>query len=179
MNQVHLALVVPVPEAESVCDLAEQFPRRRVTTGVAHITVATPFIPERELTTDVSESLSNIGQARTRFEFALTRVDSFDSGWVYLAPQDAAPFLDLTHAVCSAFPSIDLFDGAHGTIVPHLTVRQESNVAEREALVESLRGRLPIHAVANELELVRSGPDDWIRIAGFPLAADPRITSAR
>ena len=151
---------------------------RRVTTGVAHITVASPFIPERDLTTDVIESLHNIGQARTRFEFALTRVDSFDSGWVYLAPQDAAPFLDLAHAVCSVFPSIDLYDGTHGTVVPHLTIRQELDVAEREAFAESLRGGLPIHAVANELELVRSGPDDWIRIAGFPLAADPRITSA-
>lgn len=71
MNRVHLTVVVPVREAESVCDLAEQFPRRRVTTGVAHITVATPFIPERDLTTDVIESLHSIGQARTRFEFAL------------------------------------------------------------------------------------------------------------
>lgn len=86
---MHLALVVPVPEVESVCDLAEQLPRGRVTTGVAHITVATPFIPERVLTADVTESLSGFGPARIRFEFALTRVDSFDSCWVYLAPQDA------------------------------------------------------------------------------------------
>jgi len=78
--------------------------------------------------------------------------------------------LDLTRAVCSAFPSIDLYDGAHGTIVPHLTIRQEPNVAEREAFVESLRGSLPIRAVANELELVRSDPDDWVRIAGFSLS---------
>ena len=86
------------------------------------------------------------------------------------------PIFGLTKALVSshtsAFPSIDLYDGAHGTIVPHLTIRQEPNVAEREAFVESLRGSLPIHAVANELELVRSGPDDWVRIAGFSLAAD-------
>jgi hypothetical protein len=41
---------------------------------------------------------------------------------VWLAPQPAQPFIDLTERLAAAFPNHPPYEGAHDEIVPHLTI---------------------------------------------------------
>lgn len=165
----HTALIVPVPGAEGLCRLAEQFPRSRVTTGVAHITVATPFLVESDLTPAVFSRLFEVARSTPSFEFELSRGDAFPSGWVFLAPKDPTPFVNVREVVMRSFPAAGHHTEPHAEFVPHLSIYVERDADRRRAILEELTTALPVVSTAEELMLVRSGPDDWARLTSFPL----------
>lgn len=164
----HTALIVPAPAAEGLCQLKEQFPRARVTTGVAHITIATPFLVEADLTPAVMDGLLEVARSTPSFEFELSKSDAFPNGWVFLAPNDPTPFINLREVVMRSFSTAVHHAEPHGAFVPHLSVCVQRDSDRRRAKLEELTAVLPLVLTAEELMLVRSGPDDWAQLACFP-----------
>jgi 2'-5' RNA ligase len=139
------------------------------------VTVLYPFIePARAA---VPEVLAAIGAAVATVDaFACTfrRTAWFDDDVLYLEPDPAQPFRDLTSAVWSAFPDHAPYGGAHATVVPHLTIGERRR-GDRPALEEAERRigpSLPVRAHVDRVLLVTGAqaPLSWRALTEFPLA---------
>ena len=84
----------------------------------AHVTVLYPC-PAEPL--EIAKVLEPFDQ----FDVTFTRLDRFP-GVLWLAPEPAEPFVLLTEAMIARFPSWPPYGGVYKSIVPHLTVAQES-----------------------------------------------------
>jgi hypothetical protein len=85
---------------------------------------------------------------------------------VYLAPEPAEPFVELTRALWRRFPGWPPYGGVHPTITPHLTVAWHEKLDEAETDVAS---RLPVRGCAREAALLRrAAPERWESVARFP-----------
>ena len=165
-------LVVAVPEAEPVVGALRERLDAHAALGVpAHVTVLFPFVPADEVDGDVLERVAQVVAGVPRFPYRLGGTGWFDDRVVWLAPDDPAPFRDLTSRLWQAFPAHPPFEGAFDDVVPHLTLghghpREVLAAAEREVLP-----RLPITGTATDLVLLaqREPSGRWHRHAAFPL----------
>jgi hypothetical protein len=138
----------------------------------AHVTVLAPFLPSGEIGAGVRAELGAVFAAVPAFRFLLARTDWFGEDVLWLAPEDPAPFRDLTARAWAAFPSCPPFRGQFDDVVPHLTVGLRQPLADLRAAEEAIRARLPIGGVAGAVTLM-TGPDEggpWVRTDRFPLA---------
>jgi 2'-5' RNA ligase len=144
-------LIVPVPSVERV--LAEFLGRapQRATSGIpAHITALFPFAPADAIDTALEAAVGEVVAGLEPFDFRLTDVGTFPSV-LYLAPEPAQPFRELTHALWSRWPQFPPYGGAYDAVIPHLTVatgRQPPDVIQR------LQRLLPLEARAAEVWLL-------------------------
>jgi len=123
------ALIVPVAEAEDAVGALRLRLDPSAALGVpAHVTILVPFAPLDEVDED---ALIDLLKAHRAFDFTLDRVEWFDDGVVYLSPEPAGPFAELTHAVAARWPDYPPYEGAFDEVVPHLTVAWSD---DREAL---------------------------------------------
>jgi 2'-5' RNA ligase len=160
-------LIVPVPSVERV--LAEFFgrPPQRATTGIpAHITVLFPFAPADAIDTALEAAVGEVVAGFAPFHFRLADVGTFPRV-LYLAPEPAQPFRELTDALWSRWPQFPPYGGAYDDVIPHLTVatgRQPPDVIER------LQRLLPLEARAAEVWLLTQKSDSrWALHRTFPL----------
>lgn len=151
----HSVLVVPVPELESfVRGRWEHYEPGWVSRDPAfthaHVTALAPFLadPSALPMTRVGE----IAAATKAFDFVLRSVRAFPDGCLHLAPDPAAPFEALTHALWEVFPECPPYQGAYD-VVPHLTLDQESDAVSLAATQAALAAVLPAHCRADRLEL--------------------------
>jgi 2'-5' RNA ligase len=138
----------------------------------AHVTVLAPFLPAAEIGPEVIGELGAVFAAVPRFGFRLTRTAWFGEAVLWLAPENPAPFRDLTARAWAAFPSCPPFGGRHDDVVPHLTVGLGGPLADLRSADEAVREHLPVDGVAATVTLM-TGPDEggpWARTARFPLA---------
>ena len=106
------------------------------------------------------------------FDFALTSVKAFPNGVLYLAPEPAEPFVEITEALTDRWPDHPPYNGAYSSVIPHLSVAMANgaSVAELEA---DLNGGLPVRTHADAVWLMEGQPEDrWAIRAVFPLSAD-------
>jgi 2'-5' RNA ligase len=107
---VHTLLAVPVPAADPLV--------RQLTTKwepsyqlgdaediQAHVTVLGPFIPFEEVDEQLHATLRALYAATAPFGFRLAEVRVFSETVVYLAPEPADAFQELTARTVEAFPS--------------------------------------------------------------------------
>ena len=126
----------------------------------AHVTILFPFVDGD----DVDEAaLRELFAQFEPFDFELDRLEQFaDGAVVWLHPEPSEPFAALTQAVWERWPDHPPYEGAHETVIPHLTVSEEP--AEVEV-------PLPIAARATEVTLIEQeepgGP--WATRLRFPL----------
>jgi len=158
-------LLVPVPEADSPLEAAgaprgEEMPR--------HVTLLFPFRPAGGVTDHTVAELSELLGRFRSFAFRLARTGRFP-GVLYLEPEPAARFRDLTEALVARWPESLPYEGAYDEVVPHLTVIDGG--AEADGLEAEVVRRLPIDAVAGEVWLLRQHRGRWGVRARFPLAA--------
>ena len=105
------------------------------------------------------------------FDFHLARTAWFGETTLWLAPEPAAPFKQLTELLSGAFPAYPPYAGQFAEIVPHLTIgdhgaRQQFLDAERD-----IHQHLPINAAARAVSLMVERCDRrWERLTAFPLA---------
>ena len=92
-------------------------------------------------------------------------MERFSSELVYLAPNPAEPFKQLTKVLAAAFPDWPPYGGAFDDVVPHLSIGEELSEPEFAALQE----RLPIAATADEVTLTWWSDDTITTLASFPL----------
>lgn len=143
-------VIVPVPE---VGDLTPRPP----TQLPPHVTVLYPFVRRRRLSQRVVAEVRAIAAAARPFSFALTRVGRFP-GVLYLAPEPAVPFVELTQACVARWPRHQPYGGAFAQIVPHVTLAYDP---EPPDLAMRARARLPVQCQATEMWLCERRGLDW------------------
>ena len=127
-----------------------------------HITLMFPFIPPSDLTEAIVDSLGTLISTTRGFEFVLARVKQFEQGVVYLEPEPAEPFAQLTREISRQFQILP-FGGDFGDEpVTHLTVATLAPTSTRERLVNQLGAVMPIVIRAEEAWLmVGSNATRW------------------
>jgi len=162
-----------VPEAEGCVGAWRTVHDQSAGQGVpAHVTLLFPFRSVDRLDGTVFERVEAIAQAGDPFHFTLARIARFDDT-LYLAPEPAAPFVALTHALAAVFPDHPPYGGSHAEVVPHLTVARGA-AAVLDAVEAALRTTLPragIAARAGEILLIADDTGRWRTIHRFPLGA--------
>lgn len=128
----------------------------------AHVTLMFPFLPPDELSEAKLDALAALLSREDRFEFSLTGVRAFEQGVVYLAPEPAEPFIQLTRTIGDLFGLLP-FGGEFGdTAVPHLTVTTPDSGMSRQEISTQLDSVLPIRTVADRAWLmVGSNSSTW------------------
>lgn len=136
-----------------------------------HVTVLFPFLPARSLDAAVMDELKALFAQYEPFAFVLARCLRWPKV-LYLEPEPAQPFVELTRAVAARYPEHPPYEGAFDEIVPHLTVAEGADdlldMAERDVCTH-----LPIEAHAGEvvlLEEVEPASARWVVHARLPLA---------
>ena len=174
MTPATSAVIVRVPEAEGcVGALRERLdPSARL--GVpAHVTLLHPFMAPERIDADVLAAIRAIVAAVQPFAFRLDEVGRFPEA-LFLAPDPAAPFIELTRRLVAAFPAYPPYGGRHPSIVPHLTVGTALGIAaadvERElrAALDAVGG---IAACCRGVELIENASGRWQPMHRFALGA--------
>ncbi|NUP83938.1 MAG: 2'-5' RNA ligase family protein, partial [Nonomuraea sp.] len=113
------ALIAVVPEAEPVVGVWRERYDPSAAEGVpAHVTVLYPFLPFELVDTS---ALAELFAAWASFDVEFRGFGHFP-GVLYLAPEPAEPFRELTTAVAERWPEAPPYGGAFPDVVPHLTV---------------------------------------------------------
>jgi 2'-5' RNA ligase superfamily len=95
---------------------------------------------------------------------------------LYLAPEPPAPFVALTEAFVASYPEHPPYEGAHETVVPHLTVAQ-GGPEVLAAAENDVWPSLPLSARVDELLLLAERERDaWRTAARIPLGG-PAVES--
>ncbi|WP_074171418.1 2'-5' RNA ligase family protein [Caballeronia temeraria] len=166
--------MVEVPAAEpAVADLRSRYDATSSLGVPAHITVLFPFMSPDEITSDVLREAQGALTAVKPFEFSLTKVGRFPVT-SYLCPEPPEPFNALTNALVGRFPMFRPYGGAHGDIVPHLTVAHGDSERADSAAVE-LERRLsmldPIRTWCSAVTLLENSSGRWKRMHVIELGA--------
>ncbi len=166
------AVVVRVPVPPALGRL-----RRRWDWGAgvgipSHVTILFPFLPATRLDPGVRRTLCAIAAARQPFEVGFSRVGRFP-GVVYLAPEPAEPFVQLTTALVERFPGHPPYGGRFEEVIPHLTIT-ESEAAPWDSIVDRATRALPFRHKVEALEvLIEGGDGQWNRRWRIPLGVRP------
>lgn len=135
-----------------------------------HVTVLYPFMPEASRDRSVVERLEATFAALAPFAVRFGRVGWFDERVVYLAPEPADRFVELTMAAEVAFPDFPPYGGAYATVVPHLTVGEGAPPRRLRRAAGLLEGVLPLEADVTSVWLMeRAGRSGWRQAHAFEL----------
>lgn len=166
-------LVIAVPEAEHVVGAHRLHLDPSAALGApAHVTVLFPFAPPADLDDDVLGRVADTVSTVPVFAYCFSRTAWFDDRVLYLAPDDDAPFRELTARIRAEFPGFPPFEGVFDDVVPHLTVGQEQPADVLAKAEDDVRPQLPVQGRATEvLLLVQDEPDGrWRAAARLPLS---------
>jgi 2'-5' RNA ligase len=161
------ALIVPVPEADEIVGEHRDHLDVAASWGVpAHVTVLYPFVaPVRARAPEVIAAVGAAVATVAAFDCSFRRTAWFGDDALWLAPDPAEPFRDLTVAVWNAFPHHPPYGGAHDSVVPHLTVG-ERRLGDRAALEQAEREVGPSLPVCTHVDRVlliagAQAPSSW------------------
>jgi 2'-5' RNA ligase len=167
------ALIVPIPEAEpAVSGLRERLDTAAGWGIPAHITVLYPFLPPAHLTPPVLAAVRLIAAGVPGFFLSLDRVAWFADRVLWLAPDPAEPFRELTNRIANRFPLAQPYGGDFAEVVPHLTVGHDHPWADLDAAATEVGQHLPIRARVTSLRLIAGTPqpgESWHTLTDFPL----------
>ncbi|MFN2466641.1 MAG: 2'-5' RNA ligase family protein [Gaiellaceae bacterium] len=167
------ALVVVVPEAAAVEPWRARFDPVAAFGVPAHVTLLYPFVPAGELDQALLADLHELFAGASPFDVCLARVERWPQEIVYLAPEPARPFAELTEELTLRYPDYPPYRGIHDEVVPHLTVgRFDGDPGAAEIAVAELTAVLPIRARVSEARLLAQGADGrWRLHTAFPFGA--------
>jgi len=164
-------LVVPVPAAEPAVAMWRNRHDPAARAGIpAHVTILIPFLPPHTITAGEEERLAHLFASFKAFRFHLRDVRRFP-GALYLAPEPADRFVQLTSAVWSAWPMCPPYGGRFADIVPHLTVADHVGDDVLDTVERAIAAAVPIEAYASELSLMVQQQGRWRVRRTFALGA--------
>lgn len=168
------AVLVIVPEVEPVVAQHRAHLDGAAGWGVpAHVTVLYPFVDPDQVDAQVLERLAAAVGTVPAFDVAFRRTAWFDEDVLWLAPDPARPFRDLTDAVVAAFPDHPPYGGAYDGSTPHLTVgeRRLGDVAALQRAERDVSASLPLQARVNRVHLLTGAdaPNSWSVLQEVPL----------
>jgi hypothetical protein len=167
----HSVLVLPVPELDPVVRprLERRSPHNMPVDGddaAAHVTLLGPFAELDGIDDGLLSELASFFADITPFTFQLTGINAFPGGQVYLSPEPAGIFRQLTHELWRRFPEFPPYGGDFDDVVPHLSIPMPEGEA-LDGLRFELHPRLPITAHAREAALWWYEPEGCRTIATF------------
>jgi hypothetical protein len=174
MSPIESALVVLVPEAEVLVKPFRDRYDPSAAAGVpAHITLLYPFKHPDDVDQTVLDDLNQCFHGRAPFQFSLALVRRFPGAVLYLAPEPAEPFRQLTLAIWDRYPETPPYSGKWPDIVPHLSVAWIKDEQLLDCIADDFaqasQGRLPIRATATEVALMEKRSGHWLIRARFGL----------
>jgi 2'-5' RNA ligase len=136
-----------------------------------HVTLLFPWVPSDELADEVEERLAEVILRARSFDIVFAGTARFPEV-LYLEPTPSEPFSALTAAITEEWPEHPPYEGAHETVIPHLTVAE----SEDEALLERIRAEvepgLPLEAHAREAQLYAEDEEGrWHERRRLPLGS--------
>ena len=140
-----------------------------------HVTVLYPFVePALAHQPGTLDAIREAVRRVPAFDCSFAETSWFDQEVLWLAPNPAQPFKDLTTGIFEAFPDYPPYAGAHDESVPHLTVG-ERRLADLSALThaeQKVSAHLPCFARIDTVLLIEgaSAPQSWRLVQEFPLA---------
>ena len=165
------AIVITVPEAEPVVGGLCRAHTKAGREGMPpHVTLLIPFADSDAL--PLAE-VRDVLEAFAPFDFALTESRRFEppSGPIlWLAPDPATPFVELTEALVRAFPDYPPYGGAFDQIVPHLSVAATRDSRLPQRIERELAPALPIAATADAATIVTRRNGRWEPHSTVPFA---------
>jgi 2'-5' RNA ligase superfamily len=147
------AFTVPFSDlAPAVDDWRERTCATKPSHGVPpHVTLLIPAPPDVD---GAGEALGSFGA----FDVIFARLGRFP-GTLWLAPEPAEPFVEMTRSLLTRFPGHEPYGGEFAEITPHLTVAQGEELSIAAAALEPL---LPLHSRASSVVLFEQiAPDRW------------------
>jgi hypothetical protein len=154
------AVVVLTPQADPLIDEIYRLNSRAGGDGMTpHVTLLVPFVPAAALDPAVDAGLRAVFGSFAPFDYALTRVERFHGGILYLAPEPSRPFVELTDALWRAFPDYPPYEGIHDEVVPHATVAESDDGAFLSRITAELEPELPLPCRAETATIVERGAD--------------------
>jgi len=138
-----------------------------------HITVAYPFLPLADITTEVVDQLGSLFAKIPTVDFSMEKMSWFGDGVVYLEPTPSDTFISTVEELQCNFPDFVPYEGAFESIIPHLTLSEHGSEGDRSQLAQRAQRFLPLSATASHVWLmsnhVREG--DWSLIKVFELGS--------
>lgn len=154
-------MLVPVPSADAVVGQWRRLYDPVALAGVpAHVTLVVPWLHPDAITASALGHLEEELADVKAFDFELTRVGWFGRRVLWLAPEPAQPFLDLTTRLAGRFhtpPWEDEFD----EVVPHLTVAHATDGVELAPVAREVATGLPLRCRAEEVWVMVGGRGTW------------------
>jgi 2'-5' RNA ligase len=129
----------------------------------AHVTLLYPFVPPSDLTPAVRARLVRVVGSHPAFGVTFATVGRFPD-CVWLAPHPALTFVRLIDAVSDAFPGYPPYGGLFDTVIPHLTVAQNTDPDLLATVDAALVPRLPISARVTHITVAATRPDGRWRL---------------
>jgi 2'-5' RNA ligase len=135
----------------------------------AHVTVLFPFATPDAVDDALLARIESVVAGRRPHGVTFAAAAEFPDHVLYLAPEPAAPFRALTHALAAEFPEYPPYEGQFPDVIPHLTVAHDPAAPHARIRAELARG-LPVSTVAERVELWVEGEDDrWRSRAEFAM----------
>lgn len=171
MESTLSAVVVPVPEAEPRVGALRAELDPSAALGVpAHVTIMFPFLPPAGIDDGVLAALGEVFAAAPAFEAGFSTVSWFEDA-VWWAPEPAAPFVALTHAVSARF-GMKPYEGVHGDdVVPHLTIGHRAPLDRMRAAETEVASGSPVRTTVRSALLMTGSraAASWTTLAELPL----------
>lgn len=169
------AVLIPVPDAESVVAPWRHVHDPVAAVGVpAHVTLMVPWLPPEQIDDEVVGRLRHVLSDVVAFDFSLTGIGWFGHRVLWLAPEPAGPFCELTERLSASFGTLP-WDGAFADVVPHLTVGH-AGVGEGSALGAAamfVSEQLPVRCRAREVWVMVHDGATWSVQHRVPLHTSP------
>ncbi|MGV8967963.1 MAG: 2'-5' RNA ligase family protein [Cellulomonas sp.] len=170
----HTAVIVPVPDAGRLVDEHRcQFDVAASWGVPAHVSVLYPFVEPAHVDGLVVETLTAVCDSVAAFDCRFSRTQWFGHDVLWLDPEPAQPFRDLTSAVWAAFPEYPPYAGAHDGVVPHLTIAESrlGSLTAVQRVEQAVQTGLPLSARIETVLLIAGtqAPNSWRILHEFRL----------
>ena len=166
------ALVLLAPHVhEALYELRARHLRNLGRKMPSHVTVLFPF--RNPVEPDAIAEIERICAEVAAFDATFTEVRRFGSSVVWLQPEPAQAFTELTSLVTETFPDCAPYAGKHRKQTPHLSVGSRLTRDVAEALAAEVVALLPLSDHIDALSLMFETGDGWRHARSWPFLRSP------
>jgi 2'-5' RNA ligase len=135
-----------------------------------HVTLLHPFVPRRDVSSELVARLRAFFGDRPRPAFRLARVEVFPGVVAYAAPEPDGELAQMTRELWAAYPDTPPYGGSFSEPVPHATLAP-LDVADAESVRTRVEPLLPVRCRPTHVSLLEEfEPDRWRELEPLPFA---------
>ncbi len=131
------------------------------------MTALFPFVIPDRMSEAVLRQVAEVAAAVAPFDYRFARTGWFGQQVLYLAPDQAEPFRELTERLWAAFPDCPPYGGQFEEVIPHLTIGEGAPFRQLLDAEEDVRSHGVVEGRAHRLTVMAEGEAGrWSRL-GF------------